>query len=786
MPLIKQKSNPAKKFFGSSGTEVSGGVFYEDYLTDLNGQQAIDTYERMRRGDGQIKKVLSAMKNPIRSAKYIHEPKKAKGAEEATDEDVKIADFLNWNWFENPFIDFDQFLNETLTFLDFGYSLHEYVFTFYDHPEFGPIHILGGLGFRKQSSIYRWFFDENKTGRLTGVEQIATGDTSTDRTNVTIPVEYLLINTNDQEGDNYEGISMLRASYGAWRRKNTYLKLTAVGVEKAAIGTPIGKYPQAMENEGDKQEFIDALGNLATNDQSFIAMPEGFEIEIMKIDFDADKINTAIVYEDQQIAGSALLSFLELGMNGNGGSYSLGEDLSDIALESQKYVGRQVTKKMLRINRELVAMNFGDPNKASQPRMIGIDKKAGKEFAEVVTGFVDKGVIRPDDTLETHIREKLDLPEAETSREDDIEELETPPNPRNPNPPSEPGKTKANPSKPGSKPPSEKTEDPAEKGEKRFNEDGIGTFRDLTVFEQPLNLSETAAEFGSAATRLESLMKKNLMGISAFALKDFKNRLKNKSDGATRADVALKTNLNVDGYERKLREAMSGIVNTGIKQARRDLKAKDKKLDLADDAKTAFEFLPEHVQAALKVQAAQQAKTHADEIQKIIAFGAVAAEDAQLTDAQMIKELEGNLGDYVESNKISSAARTVAAQNINRGRNDGFFFREENLKGIQAFQYSAIIDDRTTDICLSLDGQVFKMGSGSSMRFRPPNHHGCRSILIPITLNETLPDNVVELRPRTDNPSLVDEAKKRGKPVPSASQIEKSRNLNEMFYTVNL
>jgi len=48
---------------------------------------------------------------------------------------------------------------------------------------------------------------------------------------------------------------------------------------------------------------------------------------------------------------------------------------------------------------------------------------------------------------------------------------------------------------------------------------------------------------------------------------------------------------------------------------------------------------------------------------------------------------------------------------------------------IKGVRYLATLDARTTDICASLDGRVFKIGQGP----RPPLHMRCRSTTVPIT-----------------------------------------------------
>ena len=53
----------------------------------------------------------------------------------------------------------------------------------------------------------------------------------------------------------------------------------------------------------------------------------------------------------------------------------------------------------------------------------------------------------------------------------------------------------------------------------------------------------------------------------------------------------------------------------------------------------------------------------------------------------------------------------------------------ENADVIKSVRYVATLDARTTDICMSLDGQVFPIMEG----IRPPAHHQCRSTTVPIT-----------------------------------------------------
>ena len=151
---VKKTAKGSGEYKGYTGTSVYAGYFSEEYLTEWESNDALNTFEKMRRSDAQVKMVLNAIKNPLRSAKYTHT---ADG--KADDQQAEIAQYLDWVWFGNPFFKFSQWLSEALTFLDFGFSIHEKKFAMYDHPDFGLVHTLTGMGFRKQLSIESWEID---------------------------------------------------------------------------------------------------------------------------------------------------------------------------------------------------------------------------------------------------------------------------------------------------------------------------------------------------------------------------------------------------------------------------------------------------------------------------------------------------------------------------------------------------------------------------------------------------------------------------------------------------
>lgn len=61
---------------------------------------------------------------------------------------------------------------------------------------------------------------------------------------------------------------------------------------------------------------------------------------------------------------------------------------------------------------------------------------------------------------------------------------------------------------------------------------------------------------------------------------------------------------------------------------------------------------------------------------------------------------------------------------------------QENSRFVSAYEYVAVLDDRTTEICASLDGQVFPLDDSAAPK--PPQHWGCRSTTVPVLNYEAL------------------------------------------------
>jgi SPP1 gp7 family putative phage head morphogenesis protein len=89
-------------------------------------------------------------------------------------------------------------------------------------------------------------------------------------------------------------------------------------------------------------------------------------------------------------------------------------------------------------------------------------------------------------------------------------------------------------------------------------------------------------------------------------------------------------------------------------------------------------------------------------------------------------------GEVVEPYRLETVVRTNVTDAYNRGR---LVEGREAGELLVGFQYSAVLDDRTTEICRELDGKVFRPGDPALDQVKPPNHFNCRSVLVPITID---------------------------------------------------
>lgn len=394
----------------NSWTQKQNGFIQEEYNKDLVWLQGVQKYEEMRSSDATINATLLALELPLRATKWYFEAWKTNG--ETTEQDIEIKEFVERALFEKlEGWSFDDFLRQALTMFPFGFSVFEKVYKIED----GQIY-LKKLAQRLQKSIYNWETQDKQEGIT---QQLFWTDAKT--TMVSIPREKLVIFSFRKEGDNYEGRSVLRSAYKSWYLKDQLYKFEAVKFEKLSNWIPIITLPKGA-GQKDKDEAEDILQNLAATEQTYIVLPNPdwkFEFADLKAWTTSDP-KEAINHHNREITKNILAQFLELGATG-GGSYALSEDQSSLFLLGLAAAANQFCEVVFQdIIKELVDLNFSLIPGQNYPylRYSKLGDVKYNELATTISTLVWVWVVNPDENLEKHMREVLDLPEKE--------EIETP------------------------------------------------------------------------------------------------------------------------------------------------------------------------------------------------------------------------------------------------------------------------------------------------------------------------------------------------------------------------
>jgi len=399
--------NQLKKVFGDSGTERYSGFFLEEFNSEWRDEKRVDNVEQMRRTDSTIKGVLNAIKAPILATEW-----RVEGGDDKVREFVEKSLFgMKRTWKE--------FLREALSYMDFGHYVFELIYDIRD----GRISIID-LAPRIPKSIQQW---ELKDGRFGVVQYVRTDDRNLpDKNNqLEIPADKLLILTNDKEGDDVTGQSVLRSAYKHFKYKDVLYRIQGIAAERYGVGVPVIYLPEnAGEKEKSEAEIM--LENLRSNQKAYIVLPwkkEDGALEILTPNGNpqGQAIDAAIEHHDRRMLMAVLANFLGLGADSTG-SFALSKDQSSFFLkhvdDKATYLQEQLDKQVVK---RLVDLAFGPqevyPKMAYNP-LGDIDFK---EMSEVLKSLVDAGLVKIDGKIMKFTRDVFQLPKM---TDEEVEEMD--------------------------------------------------------------------------------------------------------------------------------------------------------------------------------------------------------------------------------------------------------------------------------------------------------------------------------------------------------------------------
>lgn len=724
---------------GTEGADISGGIYQEDYLQALRGVAWAREADKMRTQDGRIKMCLGAVLNPIRSCTW-----EILAADANDPECVKHRDLVEHILFNDLGTPWNTFVNEAFTFAAFGFSMFEKIHkNVLDHPRFGSYTGFKKLAFRSPKTIDEWHVDAN-TGELQFVVQRAFGDVNKD---VRIPEEFLLIFTMDQEGNDYASSTraLLRPCYGNYKIKQFLKKLKSIGHQKMTVGVPHGEIPVGALKE-EQERFKKMLELYSTNERQYMLTPAGFKVTILEGKFDSASLEAGVTAENTEMTCAFLENFLNLGQDGAGGAYALGQTTADFFLKGINCIVSTFTSGInSNVVREIVDANFG-PQEAYPKLMHGGIEDVGEDYSRAFKNYVDAGAIVVDPTLRGYVRKLMRLPPEEALPTDvDIEEDPTP----------EPAKT------PPAKEPDPADDEPVntEPAVEEYEDEPSARVLSREEFRALADKPRTIINQGAVA--ISELMVEHLDTISNKLIVDVINRYKNMPvTGKAKAAVNVKAG-GVNAYKKSLRSAIANLSALAINGAREEVGFKKESYlaqawndcrQLADISKivqdgafAVFNNLPITVRNKIIQLIDAVISTQAGDLERAVKLQFGSSESSTSDPDILSKDMK------IAANKVIDAAKSVGAKNlssqaVNEARLDTFF-DDEISPAVQSFTFMTA--EPNCPICDELSDRTFELDDAESLRYTPPLHHNCDCWLRP-NLREKLTGTVIPVY--QDNP----------------------------------
>ena len=677
--------------------------------------------------DDQVFAILDLKKSFMLSTGY-------KFVYSKTGENSELLRFVQYNFESNYEKLLMQDFYQILSAHEYGFSLAEKVFERKTTKDFGDKVFLTRLKFAPPHSI-DYFTDSY--GDLSRIIQRSGGNYATND----LPVWKMFRYTKHTNFDNPYGQSELSRCYRAWFLKDKIISFWAIYLQKFASPFPVGKVPANFTPDRTNE----LLGVLESIQQAFAAViPNDVEIDFLKTGGgSSSEYDSAIERFNQMIGRSLLLPDL-IGFSSSthmGGSEALGKIQFKIFINNLEYE-RKVLENLFnkQIIKPLIDYNYGPQEVYPELRFLPFQDEDLMKMLDLFLKAVDKGLPITRDDYNV-FRKKLDFPELmEDSELLEIKKDE----------PKEESKGKPAKGKQSDDPESNE-DDKKEFSKKKFD---FELNREPTVFEERVDFIK---EF-------ETLSKKEDDSINELSAVFLKMQTKfiatvSSSKVIDNGDLKAvnKIKLNYLGeVQSKLKDAIKDVYDFGVSEAKKEIK----QLKKTQQKEFASQF--DDLFVAMEV-----AQTLAEELIDEQTFASVGAIKNELLDKlkqTMISAIQQGKGtsdvvnDIIEIfNGYVAGAATSALEyspwliaNIVRTNMTNFY----NLARLQVadapelggfvemFQYSAIIDKRTTERCQKLDKFIARKTDPIWKSITPPNHYQCRSMIRYITTVDVQVDKI--------------------------------------------
>ena len=624
------------------------------------------------RRDDQVKAVLWLKKFMILSSGWEI---KTEG-----DQYLDIAKEISGNLSNIESPDFGDAICNMLTHLDFGFSITEPTFEVNGQDQIE-------LRTLKTRPPHSFEFETDDYGNIIRLRQYtSSGFQYTD-------MQGLCHLVHQYEFGIPYGISDLQSAYTAWFSKQIIIKYWNIFLERFGNPHIVITVPGSI-SEADKNTLDEIIKNLQA--KSGMQVPEGTQVDIKGSPTGATDFEKAVDKYNGMIARSMLVPDL-IGIAGPtiaGGSYALGEkhfEIFYITIEKIRTdLERCVNKSIVW---PLAFLNYGISDRSAIFWQINRPSTDDKfKMLDLWVRATQSKIWEASDEEVNYFRRQIRFPTGSVDR----------PQPTQGNTPFKPG----------------------------FSKTKTFIRRPKTEYEKKVDF----AKISSIHDGLEQDAANALVPVYRKIKEGLIDTVKNKRlvDGKKLDEVTdLKLKFLKD-LQMTWRSILKSTFDAGKKSAQAEIKEAKKTAKMQEDIDLTQVFEDVLDERSFYITGLQRDQILIDARQillNVIETGASTKE--------AIKQLEQLFeGQYeFDRQRLETIVRTNISKSFNWGRRR--LFEDQSLDGfVNGYQYSAIIDSRTTAICEQLDGHAWLASDPYIDLITPPNHYNCRALLIPIVEGE--------------------------------------------------
>lgn len=525
---------------------------------------------------------------------------------------------------------------------------------------------------------------------------------------IEIPLHKIIHFVHQPDIDRHYGESDLRAAYRAWWSKDIVIKFHNIFLERAASGFVWAKV-NGQQTDTQRSRLKQLINNISVRMGAIVPGNVDLKVEQPR---QTTAYERALSQHDKSIAKSILVpNLLGLSEQGSTGSYSQSETqfrafmliMDEIANRLQEVINEQLFS-------DLAIWNFGEydfPLFCFEPMNEAEKIALAKIWVELVNG----GAVQHTDSDEAWIRRLINAPEKPEEISD--------------NNPSD---------------------------------------NDLPINGLPDNDNWINAQKNAAHIRAEFESKPWLRRISFSEIKQVLDNHDDKfmqqlASAMGRVRVAIEDQIQrivgersmsnvspkeieaisipknmIGNYRKAVRSNLQQTLDASYRAAKKELPARQHAAIRSGMDKTQAEkFL---ASKAMKIGGVMEQSVLMS-VQRVLENGikydkslrqvmAAISDDTDLK--AWLPDIDAAGRPVNIPTRIENIARTNTSDALNQARTA--LFSNPALKGfVLAYEYSAVLDDRTSEICEHLHGKIRKAWN----EYTPPNHFFCRSILIPVT-----------------------------------------------------